>query len=61
VSRSYLAVNRALGVLLLLAGLAMAGTALAGGGGPLAVGVIIGAAFALAGVGRLWLTRGGGP
>ena len=27
----------------------------------LAVGVIIGAAFALAGVGRLWLTRGGGP
>ena len=60
-SRSYLVVTRALGGLLLLAGLAMVGTALAGGGGPLAVGVIVGAAFALAGGGRLWLTRRGGP
>lgn len=60
-SRGYLLATRALGALLLLAGLAMAGTALAQGGGPLAVGVVIGIAFVLAGGGRLWLARGGGP
>ena len=60
-SRSYLIATRILGALLLAAGLGMAGTALAKGGGPLAVGVIVGAAFALAGGGRLWLARDGGP
>ena len=53
----YLAVTRVLGALLLLIGLTMAATALARGGGPLATGVVIGAAFALAGAGRLWLAR----
>lgn len=60
-SRSYLFATRALGTLMLLAGLAMGGTAVAQGGGPLAVGVIVGVAFAVAGGGRLWLARGGGP
>ncbi len=59
-TRSYLLVTRTLGLLMLLAGLAMVGTALAQGGGPFAVGVIIGVAFVLAGAGRLWLARGGG-
>lgn len=53
----YLLATRVLGVLLMLAGLVMATVALAGGGGPLAAGVIIGAAFMLAGAGRLWLAR----
>ena len=57
-SRTYLATSRVLGTLLLLVGLGMVGTALAGGGGPLAVGVVVGSAFALAGAGRLWIARG---
>jgi hypothetical protein len=38
-------------------GLAMIVRALAGGGGPLAVGVIFGALFVAAGVGRWWVAR----
>jgi hypothetical protein len=53
----YLAATRMLGALLVLVGLGMAVTALAGGGGPLATGVVIGAAFVLAGTGRMWLAR----
>ena len=51
----YLAATRVLGMLLLAVGVAMAATTLAQGGGPLATGVVIGGAFALAGAGRLWL------
>ncbi|MFA4929975.1 MAG: hypothetical protein WC558_15775 [Patulibacter sp.] len=38
-----------------LLGLAMIVTAVAGGGGPLARGVLVGALFLLAGGGRAWL------
>jgi hypothetical protein len=40
-------------------GVAMVVSSLARGGGALAVGVILGALFALLGIGRLWLARGG--
>jgi len=55
----YLAATRALGMLLLLVGLAMVGATVARGGGPLAAGVLMGAAFTVAGAGRLWLARSG--
>lgn len=42
-----------------LLGLAMIVTAVAGGGGPLARGVLVGALFLLAGAGRVWLARRG--
>ena len=42
---------------LVLLGLAMIGRALAGGGGPLAFGVLIGLLFVAAGAGRLWAER----
>ena len=38
-------------------GLAMIVRAVVGGGGPLAVGVIFGALFVAAGVGRFWVAR----
>jgi hypothetical protein len=56
--RAYLGSIRALSVLLILLGLVLMGSALARGGGPLAVGVLVGACFLLAGAGRLWLVRG---
>ena len=45
--------------LLLLLGLAMIVSALARGGGALALGVVLGTLLALLGAGRLWLMRGG--
>ena len=45
-------------VLLIMLGLVLIGSALARGGGVLALGVVVGACFALAGAGRLWLLRG---
>jgi len=57
VQRAYLASTRALSAALLLLGLAMVASTLARGGGPLAVGVVLGAMLALLGVGRLWLAR----
>jgi hypothetical protein len=59
VQRAYLLSTRALSVLLVAIGLAMIGTALARGGGPAAVGIVLGAVFACVGAGRLWLARGG--
>jgi hypothetical protein len=56
--RAYFGSIRALSVLLILLGLVMMASALAGGGGVLALGVLVGAAFTLAGAGRLWLLRG---
>jgi hypothetical protein len=44
------------GVLVLL-GLAMIGRTLAGGGGPLAFGLLVGVLFVAAGAGRLWAER----
>ena len=46
-----------LSLAMLVLGLAMIVRALTGGGGPLAVGVIFGALFIAAGVGRLWVAR----
>ena len=43
----------------MLIGVTMVILALAGGGGPLALGVVLGTLLALLGAGRLWLTRGG--
>ena len=51
--RSYRESTRVMGALVCLLGLVMIATALAGGGGPLARGVILGAVFALLGAGRL--------
>ena len=45
--------------LILLVGLAMIVSALARGGGALALGVVLGVMLALLGAGRLWLARGG--
>ena len=43
-----------------LLGVAMIVSALARGGGALALGVVLGTVLALLGAGRLWLARGGG-
>jgi len=45
--------------LIMLVGVAMVASALARGGGPLALGVVLGTLLALLGAGRLWLARGG--
>ena len=57
--RAYIGSTRLMSVLLLLIGLAMIVSALARGGGALALGVVLGAMLALLGAGRLWLMRGG--
>ncbi len=49
-----------LSVILVLLGIAMIVSALARGGGALAVGVVFGVALVALGAGRLWLARGGG-
>jgi hypothetical protein len=59
VQRAYLASTRALSAALLLLGLAMIVSTLVRGGGPLALGLILGVMLALLGAGRLWLARGG--
>ena len=51
--------TRVLSGLLMLVGLAMIVSALARGGGALALGVVLGTMLALLGAGRLWLARGG--
>ena len=57
--RAYLSSTRALSAALLLLGLAMVISALAHGGGPFALGLVLGTMLALLGAGRLWLARGG--
>ena len=55
--------TRLLSALLLVVGIAMVVSALARGGGPLALGVVLGTLLALLGAGRLWLASahdGGG-
>jgi multisubunit Na+/H+ antiporter MnhB subunit len=59
VRRAYLTSTRVLSTLLMLVGLAMVVSALARGGGALALGVVLGTMIALLGAGRLWLARGG--
>jgi hypothetical protein len=59
VRRAYTTSTRLMSALLLVIGLAMIVSALAHGGGALALGVVLGTMLALLGAGRLWLTRGG--
>jgi hypothetical protein len=57
VERAYLATTRVLSGALLVLGLVMVVVALAGGGGALALGVVLGVLLALLGAGRLYLSR----
>jgi hypothetical protein len=57
VNRAYLASARTLSLLQVLIGVAMVVSAVARGGGPLAVGVVLGVMLAALGAGRLWLAR----
>jgi hypothetical protein len=59
VQRAYLASTRLLSVVLLVLGLALIVSAIVRGGGPLAVGVVLGILLAALGAARLWLARGG--
>jgi hypothetical protein len=59
VQRAYIASTRLLSAALLVVGVAMVASTIARGGGPLAVGVLLGVLLALLGAGRLWLARGG--
>ena len=43
--------------LMVVLGVAMVVRTLAGGGGPLAVGIVLGLLFVAAGLGRLWAER----
>jgi len=55
VERAYRASSRTLGALICVLGVAMVVTTLARGGGPLALGVVAGLAFAILGAARVWL------
>lgn len=59
--RAYSASTIALSALLVVLGVAVVISALARGGGPLALGVVLGIGLVAFGAGRLWLARGGGP
>jgi hypothetical protein len=62
VRTAYGASTRVLSALLFVVGVAMVVSALARGGGALALGVVLGTMLALLGAGRFWLAsaRGGG-
>jgi hypothetical protein len=59
VRRAYVTSTRIMSGLLVLVGLAMVVSALARGGGALALGVVLGTMLALLGAARFWLARGG--
>jgi hypothetical protein len=61
VQRAYRHSTRALGALLCVLGIAMIASTLARGGGPLALGVVLGVLFALLGAGRVILAGGRRP
>jgi hypothetical protein len=61
VQRVYRQSTRVLSVLALLTGVALVAVTVAGGGGPLARGVLLGALLAALGAGRLVLARAGAP
>jgi hypothetical protein len=50
--------TRVLSSLMVLVGLGLVVSTLARGGGPLAVGLVVGVLFCGVGAGRLWLERG---
>jgi hypothetical protein len=58
VQRAYLASTRVLSALIVVLGAAMVVVSLARGGGPLALGVVLGTMLAAIGALRLWLARG---
>jgi hypothetical protein len=60
VKGAYVGSTRVLSGLLVLIGIGMVISALARGGGPLALGVVLGISFAALGAARLWLARSGG-
>lgn len=60
VRRAYALSTRIMSVLLVVLGVAMVVSALARGGGALALGVVLGTMLTLLGVGRLWLARDAG-
>lgn len=55
--RAYRQATRVLGALLLVLGLTMVAVTVAGGGGGLALGVVVGTLLAALGAGRLLLSR----
>jgi hypothetical protein len=57
--RAYRQLTRAGGVLISALGVTMVAVTLGRGGGPLALGVILGVLFALLGAGRTFLARDG--
>jgi hypothetical protein len=59
VKRAYVTSTRVLSGIIMLLGVTMIVSALARGGGVLALGVVLGTMLALLGAGRLWLARGG--
>ena len=50
--------TRVLSSMMVLVGLALVVTTLVRGGGPLAIGLVVGVLFCAVGAGRLWLERG---
>ena len=52
--------TRIMSAIMVVIGVAMIVTTLARGGGPLALGILLGALFVLAGAGRIYLSRGAG-
>ena len=52
--------TRLMSVVLVALGVAMIVSTIARGGGPLALGILLGLLFAAAGAGRLYLQRGSG-
>ena len=57
--RAYGTSSLVLSGIIMLLGVTMVVSALAHGGGALALGVVLGTLLALLGAGRLWLARGG--
>jgi uncharacterized membrane protein YccC len=57
VKGSYATTQRVLGGLLCAVGVAMVVATLVGGGGPLALGMIVGVLFVALGAARIWLVR----
>lgn len=49
--------TRTMSVVMVVLGLAMLGSTIARGGGPFAIGVLLGVLFVLAGAGRLYVGR----
>jgi hypothetical protein len=50
--------TRIMSAIMVVIGVAMIVTTLARGGGPLALGILLGTLFVLAGAGRIYLSRG---